>query len=92
LYQDENARSNALRAIEENTAKMKSEKKKADQYEEDLEKEEKVLEGIRDSLKGFFFLFFFWSIVRSFVRQTRRRYFMIRSSRSRRSFNLGKRR
>lgn len=38
---------------------MKSEKKKADQFEEDLQKEEKVLEGIRDSLKGiglFFFL------------------------------------
>jgi hypothetical protein len=31
---------------------MKSEKKKADKLEEDLQKEEKVLEGIRDSLKG----------------------------------------
>lgn len=31
---------------------MKNEKKKADQFEEDLQKEEKVLEGIRDSLKG----------------------------------------
>ncbi len=31
---------------------MKSEKKKADQYEEELQREEKVLEGIRDSLKG----------------------------------------
>ncbi|KAH9953375.1 hypothetical protein BC827DRAFT_1248888 [Russula dissimulans] len=51
LQDDENARSTALRAIEENAAKMKSEKKKADQFEEDLQKEEKVLEGIRDSLK-----------------------------------------
>jgi len=31
---------------------MKSEKKKADDFEEDLQKEEKVLEGIRDGLKG----------------------------------------
>ena len=31
---------------------MKSEKKKADEFEEELQKEEKVLEGIRDSLKG----------------------------------------
>ena len=52
MRQDENARSDALRAIQENAAKTKSEKKKADQFEEDLQKEEKVLEGIRDSLKG----------------------------------------
>jgi len=31
---------------------MKSEKKKADDFEADLQKEEKVLEGIRDGLKG----------------------------------------
>jgi hypothetical protein len=31
---------------------MKSEKKKADELEEELQKEEKVLEGIRDGLKG----------------------------------------
>jgi hypothetical protein len=37
---------------------MKSEKKKADQFEADLQKEEKVLEGIRDSLKGIKLLFF----------------------------------
>ncbi|KAH9980780.1 RecF/RecN/SMC protein [Russula compacta] len=51
LQDDENAHSDALRAIQENAAKMKNEKKKADQLEEDLQKEEKVLEGIRDSLK-----------------------------------------
>ena len=50
--QDENARNDALRAIQENAARMKSEKKKADQFEEELQREEKVLEGIRDSLKG----------------------------------------
>jgi structural maintenance of chromosome 4 len=52
VFQDENARNDAIRSIQENTAKMKSEKKKADQYEEELQREEKVLEGIRDSLKG----------------------------------------
>jgi structural maintenance of chromosome 4 len=52
LRQDENARNDALRGIQDNAAKMKSEKKKADQFEEELQREEKVLEGIRDSLKG----------------------------------------
>jgi structural maintenance of chromosome 4 len=56
--QDENARNDALRAIQENAARMKSEKKKADQFEEELQREEKALEGIRDSLKGMRFLFF----------------------------------
>ena len=57
MRQDENARNDALRAIKENAAKTKSEKKKADQFEEDLQKEEKVLEGIRDSLKGIILFF-----------------------------------
>ncbi|KAI9511860.1 RecF/RecN/SMC N terminal domain-containing protein [Russula earlei] len=52
LQDDKNARDNALRAVEENVARMKNEKTKADQLEEDLQNEEKVLEGIRDSLKG----------------------------------------
>ncbi|KAI9444561.1 RecF/RecN/SMC [Lactarius indigo] len=51
LQDDENARNDALRSIQDNTTKMKNEKKKADQYEEELQREEKVLEGIRDSLK-----------------------------------------
>ncbi|KAN0127918.1 RecF/RecN/SMC N terminal domain containing protein [Lactarius tabidus] len=51
LQDDENTRNDALRSIQENTAKMKNEKKKADQYEDELQREEKVLEGIRDSLK-----------------------------------------
>ncbi|KAI9453551.1 RecF/RecN/SMC N terminal domain-containing protein [Lactarius psammicola] len=51
LHEDENARNDAVRSIQENAAKVKSEKKKADQYEEELQREEKVLEGIRDSLK-----------------------------------------
>lgn len=46
---------------------MKNEKKKADQFEEDLQKEEKVLEGIRDSLKGIilFFLLLDHVLIRS---------------------------
>ncbi|KAH9020152.1 SMCs flexible hinge [Lactarius hengduanensis] len=47
---DENARNNALCSIQENAAELKSEKEKADQYEEELQQEEKVLEGTRDSL------------------------------------------
>ena len=42
----------ALNAIEDTTAKIKSEKKKHDEYEVSLGDEEKVLEGIQDSLKG----------------------------------------
>ena len=57
MRQDENARGDALRAIQENAARTKSEKKKADQFEEDLQKEEKVLEGIHDSLKGIILFF-----------------------------------
>ncbi|KAH9048629.1 SMCs flexible hinge, partial [Lactarius deliciosus] len=49
LQDDENARSNALRSIQENAAELKSEKEKADQYEEELQQEERVLEGIRDN-------------------------------------------
>jgi structural maintenance of chromosome 4 len=37
---------------------MKNEKKKADQLEQELQREEKVLEGIRDSLKGMRFSLF----------------------------------
>ncbi len=50
--QDENTRNNALHSIQDNAAKVKSEKKKSNQYEEELQWEEKVLEGVRDSLKG----------------------------------------
>ena len=50
--QDENAHSDALRSIQENSAKVESEKKKADGFEEKLRQEERVLEGIRDRLEG----------------------------------------
>ncbi|KAH9012931.1 SMCs flexible hinge [Lactarius pseudohatsudake] len=51
LQEDENARNDALRSIQENTAKTKSEKRKVDQYEEELQWEERALEGIRDGLE-----------------------------------------
>ncbi|KAH8985377.1 hypothetical protein EDB92DRAFT_2105615 [Lactarius akahatsu] len=51
VLQDENCRNDALCSIQENTAKTKSEKRKVDQYEEELQWEEKALEGIRDSLE-----------------------------------------
>jgi len=50
--QDENTCNDALHSIQDNAAKVKSEKKKSDQYEEELRQEEKVLEGICDGLKG----------------------------------------
>ncbi|KAF9819247.1 hypothetical protein IEO21_02286 [Rhodonia placenta] len=51
LQDDEHARSDALRAIEENTAKIEREKAKLEELEESLAQEEDVLEQIRDSLK-----------------------------------------
>ncbi|KAH9011787.1 SMCs flexible hinge [Lactarius pseudohatsudake] len=47
--QDENARNDALCSVQENAAELKSEKEKADQYEEELQREEKVLDGMRDN-------------------------------------------
>ncbi|EED77064.1 predicted protein, partial [Postia placenta Mad-698-R] len=51
LQDDEHTRSDALRAIEENTAKIEREKAKLEELEESLAQEEDVLEQIRDSLK-----------------------------------------
>ncbi|PCH34299.1 RecF/RecN/SMC protein [Wolfiporia cocos MD-104 SS10] len=51
LQDDEHARAAALRAIEDNTAKMEKEKGKLEEFEESLAEEEKILEEIRDSLK-----------------------------------------
>ncbi|KAI9433607.1 hypothetical protein BJY52DRAFT_1231500, partial [Lactarius psammicola] len=42
------------------TAQRRSEKRKADQYEEELQQEEKVLEGIRDRLKDKTLVFRDW--------------------------------
>ncbi|TFY64633.1 hypothetical protein EVG20_g5880 [Dentipellis fragilis] len=51
LQEDEHARSEALRAIDDNTEKMEKERQNVEELEESLEKEEKMLEKIRDSLK-----------------------------------------
>ncbi|TDL26418.1 hypothetical protein BD410DRAFT_783474 [Rickenella mellea] len=51
VQEDSKARDEALRFIETNSEKIEKEKKKHAEQESSLEKEEKVLEGIRDSLK-----------------------------------------
>ncbi|KAG6907476.1 hypothetical protein DXG01_008812 [Tephrocybe rancida] len=51
VQDDTSAKAKAVRNLQENTDKIEQEKKKADQYEANLVEEEKVLEGIRDSLK-----------------------------------------
>ncbi|OBZ79683.1 Structural maintenance of chromosomes protein 4 [Grifola frondosa] len=51
LQDDAHALSEALRSIEDNSAKMETEKEKVNQFEKSLAAEEKILEEIRDSLK-----------------------------------------
>ncbi|RDB19364.1 Structural maintenance of chromosomes protein 4 [Hypsizygus marmoreus] len=51
LQDDTNAKAKALRDITDNSERIEREKGKADKFESDLVTEEKVLEGIRDSLK-----------------------------------------
>ena len=48
----------ALRAVEESADKIKRNKVKVEEHEASLLEEEKILEGIRDSLKGNFHSFF----------------------------------
>jgi structural maintenance of chromosome 4 len=50
--QDENAKAAAIRTVEDSSDKMKKKKAEVEEYELSLDKEEKILEGIRDSLKG----------------------------------------
>jgi structural maintenance of chromosome 4 len=52
--QDKNAKAKALRTIEDSVDKMEREKIKSEGYEASLDEEEKILESIRDSLKGEF--------------------------------------
>jgi structural maintenance of chromosome 4 len=52
LIQDERSRSEASRTFESSVTKIEKEKSKVEEYEASLTKEEKVLEEIRDSLKG----------------------------------------
>ncbi|KAJ7188350.1 RecF/RecN/SMC [Mycena filopes] len=51
LTEDKNAQTKALHTIEDSGEKIDKEKAKVESYEASLVKEEKILEGIRDSLK-----------------------------------------
>ena len=52
FLQDERAKAEASRAITDNAEKIKKQKNNLEELEASLTKEEKVLEEIRDSLKG----------------------------------------
>lgn len=52
IQEESGARADAFRTIEESTDKIKRKKAEADAREAELEREEKILEGIRDGLKG----------------------------------------
>jgi hypothetical protein len=50
--QDEQSKKQAENAIQDSDAKIKTKKREIVEHEANLEKEERLLEGIRDSLKG----------------------------------------
>jgi hypothetical protein len=50
--QDEQSKKQADNTIQDSDAKIKMKKREIAEHEANLEKEEKVLEGIRDGLKG----------------------------------------
>jgi structural maintenance of chromosome 4 len=52
LEQDEQSKKQAENLIQDSDTKIKTKKREIAEHEANLEKEEKVLEGIRDSLKG----------------------------------------
>jgi hypothetical protein len=52
LKQDEQSKKQADNTIQDSDAKIKTKKREITEHEANLEKEEKVLEGIRDGLKG----------------------------------------
>lgn len=52
LSQDQKSKDEAVRFVETNIEKMEKERKKLADLEESLSSEEKVMEEIRDSLKG----------------------------------------
>ena len=81
----------ALRAVEESADKIKRNKVKVEEHEASLLEEEKILEGIRDSLKGDFHSFFILPIADTlFIPQTRLKSSMTKSKSSRRSFSRGR--
>ena len=81
----------ALRAVEESADKIKRNKVKVEEHEASLLEEEKVLEGIRDSLKGNFHSFFILPIADTVsIPQTRLKSSMTRSKSNRRSSSRGR--
>lgn len=52
--QDKRSKDDALRSKETNAERIEKERKKVADFEASLDKEEKILEEIRDSLKGQF--------------------------------------
>lgn len=52
MLQDQNALTKAQHTIEDSVEKIDKERGKVESFEASLVKEEKILEGIRDSLKG----------------------------------------
>ena len=81
----------ARRAVEESADKIKRNKVKVEEHEASLLEEEKILERIRDSLKGDFHSFFVLPITDTlFVPQTRLKSSMTKSKLSRRSFSRGR--
>jgi hypothetical protein len=81
----------ALRAVEESADKIKRNKVKVEEHEASLLEEEKILEGIRDSLKGNFHSFFILPKADTLsMPQTRLKSSMTKSKSSRRSFSRGR--
>ena len=81
----------ALRAVEESADKIKRNKVKVEEHEASLLEEEKILEGIRDSLKGNLHSIFILPISDTlFIPKTRLKSFMTKSKSSRRSFSRGR--
>ena len=60
-----NAKTQALRDVEDNSERIERKKAEAEKKETELVAEEKVLERIRDSLKGKIFLLFMHPMLRN---------------------------
>ena len=54
LPKDQKSKDEASRTITSSEEKMEKERSKQEEYEASLEREERVLEGIQESLKGMF--------------------------------------
>jgi structural maintenance of chromosome 4 len=89
LKQDEQSKKQADNTIQDSDAKIKTKKREIAEHEANLEKEEKVLEGIRDGLKGRVHGLAIHDTILIMDWQTRRKSFTNRSRRSRKSYNRG---